>query len=79
MAYLEMALSRALLRCGDSEGALRLCGFLEEARVCLARAARAELAAATGMDFGFDAAAWREWLARRGKEIRPNPLTKSFG
>ncbi len=78
MAYLQMALSRALLRCGDAEGAVRLCEFLDEARVCLARAARSELAAATGRDFGFDAKAWRAWLAERGAEIRPNPLTKTF-
>ncbi len=78
MAYLQMALARALLRCGDPEGALWLCDLLDEARVCLARAARSELAVATGRDFGFDAGAWREWLAERGAEIRPNPLTKTF-
>lgn len=78
MAYLQMALSRALLRCGDPEGAVRLCEFLEEARVCLARAARAELAAATGLDFGFDAGAWRSWIAGNGGMLRPNPLTRSF-
>ena len=78
MAYLQMALSRALLRCGDPEGAVRLCEFLDEARVCLARAARSELAVATGRDFGFDAKAWRAWLAGRGAEVRPNPLTKAF-
>lgn len=79
MAYLQMALSRALLRCGDSDGALRLCDFLDEARVCLARAARSELAFATGRDFGFDAGAWRAWIAEHGDAFRPNPLTKSFG
>ena len=78
MAYLQMALSRALLRCGDAEGGVRLCEFLDEARVCLARAARSELAVATGRDFGFDAKAWLAWLAERGAEIRPNPLTKAF-
>jgi hypothetical protein len=78
MAYLQMALSRALLRCGDAEGAVRLCEFLDEARVCLARAARSELVAAAGRDFGFDAEAWRTWIAARGAEIRPNPLTKAF-
>jgi hypothetical protein len=78
MAYLQMALSRALLRCGDVEGGVRLCEFLDEARVCLARAARSELAVATGRDFCFDAKAWLAWLAERGAEIRPNPLAKAF-
>lgn len=78
MAYLQMALSRALLRCGDREGASRLCEFLDEARVCLARAARSELAVATGQDFGFDAGAWRAWFEVHGGNLRPNPLTRSF-
>lgn len=78
VAYLQMALSRALLRCGDSEGAVRLCDFLDEARVCLARAARTELVVATGLDFGFDAAAWRSWIADNAGMLKPNPLTRSF-
>jgi glycine/D-amino acid oxidase-like deaminating enzyme len=78
MAYLKMALSRALLRCGDPEGALGLCDFLNEARVCLARAARAELAIATGKDLGFNADAWRGWIQSNGSSLKLNPLTKAF-
>ena len=78
LAYLSMALSRALSRCGDQQGALQLCEFLAEARVCLARAARAELAAATGQDYGFDANLWRNWILANGSKLRPNPLLKHF-
>jgi hypothetical protein len=78
LAYLSMALARALSRCGDQEGALQLCEFLSEARVCLARAARAELAAATGQDYGYDAGLWRSWIRDNGSKLRPNPLTKDF-
>jgi hypothetical protein len=78
MAYLRMALSRALLRCGDAEGALGLCEFLNEARVCLARAARSELVAATGQNFGFQPTVWREWILKNGASLKPNPLTQTF-
>jgi hypothetical protein len=79
LAYLRLALARALTRCGAVEGAIELCGFLEEARVCFARAARAELVAATAQDFGFRAGEWRVWLQQHGRTLRPNPLTTAFG
>jgi hypothetical protein len=78
LAYLAMALSRALTRCGDKQGAIELCEFLDEARVCLARAARAELVAASKQDFGFNATRWRDWLNANGSALMPNPLTKRF-
>lgn len=75
LAYLRLALARALTRCGDAAGARILCEFLDEARVCYARAARSELVAASGQDFGFDAERWQQWLADHGSRLRPNPLT----
>ncbi len=77
-AYLRMALARALTRCGAAEGALVLRDFLDEARLCLARAARAELVAATGQDFGFAAEPWLAWLRQHGQTLKPNPLTTPF-
>lgn len=78
LTYLRLALARALTRCGDSAGALALCEFLDEARVCYARAARAELAAASGMDFGFRADEWRKWIRQDGTTLKPSPLTTPF-
>lgn len=78
LTYLRLAFARALTRCGDPDGALILCGFLLEARVCLARAARAELAAATGQDFGYRAEAWQAWIRANGRTLKPNPLLTSF-
>lgn len=78
ITYLRLALARALTRCGDPDGALALCGFLDEARVCYARAARAELAAASGQDFGFRAREWREWIGKNGATLKPNPLAAPF-
>jgi hypothetical protein len=77
-AYLRMALARALTRCGSADGALALCDLLDESRVCLARAARAELAAATGQDLGFAADQWRIWIHQHGQTLKPNPLTVPF-
>lgn len=78
LTYLRLAFARALTRCGDPDGALALCGFLNEARVCYARAARAELAAASGQDFGFRAEEWRKWIQKNGATLKPNPLTTPF-
>jgi hypothetical protein len=78
LTYLRLALARALTRCGDPDGAFALCGFLHEARVCYARAARAELAAASGRDFGFRADEWRAWIGQNGTTLKPNPLTTPF-
>jgi hypothetical protein len=78
LAYLRLAVARALTRCGDAAGAEALCDFLDEARVCYARAARAGLAAATGRDFGFRAEAWRDWLRANGATLKPQPLTTPF-
>lgn len=74
LGYLRLALARALTRCGDPAGAVVLCEFLHEARLCYARAARAELAAATGQDFGFAAERWRGWITDNGGHLRENPL-----
>lgn len=79
LGYLRLTLARALARCGDLQGTEELCGFLREARACYARSARAELKTVTGQDFGFDAAAWKQWLADHGAELVPKPLEDTFG
>lgn len=74
--YLRMALSRALLRCGEKRGARELCALLGEARVCFSRAARAELATAFGRDHGFNVALWEKEIA--AGHLKTNPLTTEF-
>jgi hypothetical protein len=76
--YLRLALARALTRCGDPAGAMALCEFLNEARVCYARAARATLVAVTGKDYGFRAVEWRDWISRSGGNLKPVPLMTPF-
>ena len=72
-AYLRMALARALLRCGDPRGAETLVDFLDESRIWIARAARSALVTATGEDLGFDADAWKGWLAQHANRITVRP------
>jgi hypothetical protein len=78
LTYLRLCLSRALARCGDSEGCLELCEFLEEARVCYARNAHQELVAVTSHDFGFDAKKWKAWLADNNSALTPTPVRRKF-
>ena len=76
LVYLRMALARALLRCGGKRGAMELCGLLDEARACFARAARAELVAAFGRDHAFDVERWKAEIAGAGPGL--NPLQREF-
>jgi len=78
LIYLRLCLSRALARCGDVEGCLALCDFIEEARVCYARNAHQELIDVTRRDFGFDARKWKAWLADNGSDLTPTPVRERF-
>jgi flavin-dependent dehydrogenase len=73
-AMLELAIGRALARCGSADGFSVLISYLDDNRVILAEGAHAELAAITGRDYGKDAHAWRHWLAKAKDSIKPCPL-----
>jgi len=70
--YLEVAIGRAMARCGSPAGARILARYLGDARAYLAAHARAELVAVTGRDLGRDPAAWRRRLARV-RRLAPRP------
>ncbi|WP_274652260.1 FAD-dependent oxidoreductase [Paenibacillus humicola] len=73
-AMLELAIGRAMAACGRPEGFETLIGYLADARSLLARQALLTLRRLSGMPFGKDPAAWREWLASAGPELQPRPL-----
>jgi ribulose 1,5-bisphosphate synthetase/thiazole synthase len=73
-ALLELAIGRALARCGDAQGIEVLIDYLDDSRAVLAEQAHAELVAVSGQDYGKDAAAWRAWLASKGGQVCPCPL-----
>ena len=73
-AMLELAIGRALARCGSSDGINVLISYLDDNRAILAEGAHTELVSITGRDYGKDAHAWRYWLEKAKDSIKPCPL-----
>ncbi|MBN1138793.1 MAG: FAD-dependent oxidoreductase [Anaerolineae bacterium] len=72
-AMLELAIGRALARCGSAEGVEILIAYLDDSRALLAETAHAELTMmGQGQDYGKDAQAWAAWLERRHR-MNPKP------
>jgi hypothetical protein len=72
-AMLELAIGRALARCGSREGYAVLIAYLGDVRRLLAAGAHDELIALSGEDFGKDENAWAAWLAGQ-ERIGPCPM-----
>ncbi|KRV50414.1 hypothetical protein AQ490_15085 [Wenjunlia vitaminophila] len=73
-ALLELALGRALARCGSAHGTEVLVEYLDDCRALLAEQAHRQLVAVYGVDLGKDAAAWLRRLADGGPATaRPLP------
>jgi hypothetical protein len=71
-AYLEMAIARALARCGGIKGFEVLITYLEDVQSLMAEHALDELKDITGADFEFDIAKWRTWLKSKSTfEVKP--------
>ncbi|SEN78727.1 hypothetical protein [Lihuaxuella thermophila] len=71
---LELAIARALARCGSARGYAVLIEYLHDVRSLLVEHAHEELRAITGTDFGKDAARWTEWLRSAETSLAPRPL-----
>jgi ribulose 1,5-bisphosphate synthetase/thiazole synthase len=76
LALLELAISRALARCGCTGGIKILIDYLQDSRALLAEGAHTALAAISDQDYGKDTQAWEEWLAATGGTWKPRPLTE---
>ena len=63
--WLEIAVARALARCGGRAGYERLAEYASDVRAVLSRHAQHELAELIGCDYGADTAAWKKWIAAR--------------
>ena len=61
--WLEIAVARALARCGGRAGYERLAEYASDVRAVLSRHAQHELAELTGCGYGADTAAWKKWIA----------------
>jgi hypothetical protein len=73
-AMLELAIGRALARCGSSDGISVLISYLDDNRAILAEFAHTTLIAITGQDYGKDARAWSSWLAEVRGSFKPCSL-----
>jgi hypothetical protein len=74
-ASLEIAIGRALARCGDRQGYETLIAYLEDSRSLMVEAAWRGLLAITGCDMGKDPAAWRSWLEAQADPLPGCPFT----
>ncbi|MFB9278627.1 FAD-dependent oxidoreductase [Cohnella cellulosilytica] len=73
-AMLELAIGRALARCGGREGYEILIRYLDDARSLLSRNALLELQRLSGRTDGKDARRWREWLEQAKPYETTHPL-----
>jgi hypothetical protein len=74
-ATLALCLNRALARCGSRQGLLGLASFTADNRALLARSARDELVALTGIDHGGVASDWLQALENWPETFEPQPWT----
>jgi hypothetical protein len=76
-AMLELAIGRALARCGSPDGLAILIAYLEDNRALLAEQAYSELVALSHKDLGKNAEDWTDWLdgVRGSWKPQPVPMT----
>lgn len=78
-AILELAIGRALARCGSPLGMRILINYLDDNRALLAEQAHTELTLITGIDHGKTRQNWLDWLEKNQKDLRPCPVKEDFG
>ncbi|QGH33654.1 FAD-dependent oxidoreductase [Gracilibacillus salitolerans] len=72
-AMLDLAIARALARCGDIRGYRVLINYLKDARALLAEQAHTELRRLTTEDFGKNVQEWNSYVSNQG-EFPEQPL-----
>lgn len=77
-AMCELAIGKALSRCGSAKGYALVIDYLEDNRAALAEQAHSHLVRVTGRDYGKDAGRWRAWLRRSADSLRPQPLVQDL-
>jgi len=77
-AMCELAIGKALSRCGSAKGYALVIDYLEDNRAALAEQAHTHLVRVTGRDYGKDAGLWRAWLRRSASSLRPQPLVQDL-
>lgn len=77
-AILELAIGRALARCGSPLGIRILINYLDDTRALLAEQAHTELTLVTGVDYGKTRQNWLDWLEKNQRNLKPCPLKEDF-
>ncbi len=77
-AMLELAIARALARCGSAKGYAILIAYLDDNRACLAEHAHLNLVRLSGQDWGMQRASWEKWLVIAKSNLEPCPLIEDL-
>lgn len=72
-ALLELAVGRALARCGSSEGYEILITYIDDVRSLLSKQAYTELKRLSGLSIKKDQKRWSDWLEKNMNTLRPQP------
>ncbi|MGZ4162168.1 MAG: hypothetical protein ACXVNF_15415, partial [Neobacillus sp.] len=72
-SILELAVGRALARCGSAKGYEILINYLDDVRSLLSKQAHTELMRLSATDFQKDIKAWRNWLEKEKANLKPIP------
>ncbi len=74
----ELAIARALSRCGSAAGYQIAIDYLTDVRAMLAEQAHSHLIRVAGRDYGKDAEAWNRWLEGARTSLTPQPLVEDL-
>ncbi|MCM3115047.1 FAD-dependent oxidoreductase [Neobacillus sp. MER 74] len=72
-ALLELAIGRALARCGSAKGYEILVNYLDDVRSLLSKQAHTELKRLSASNLSKDKRIWSEWLEREKARLKPQP------
>ena len=77
-AMCELAIGRALSRCGSAAGYSLVIDYLADTRVMLAEQAHSHLVRLAGRDCGKESEAWSGWLEKTKPALTPCPLVEDL-
>ncbi|MEH7095804.1 FAD-dependent oxidoreductase [Neobacillus vireti] len=72
-SILELAIGRALARCGSKKGYQILIRYLDDVRSLLSKQAHSELKRLSGLHLRMDKQSWSDWLEKVKASITPEP------
>ena len=74
----ELAIAKALSRCGSAAGYEIVIDYLADVRAMLAEQAHTHLVRIAGRDYGKDVEAWKRWLDGAKTSLTPLPLVEDL-